>query len=247
MVISNHGNGDLAGFQFIPQISAGGVTTFCKGGSVLLTSTAAANNQWYKDGIAVGGATGGTFSADANGVYTVKTMSNGITTSSVSGIPVTAITVATPVITRNVNNDLLSSDTAGNQWYFSGTAIPGATNQLLTPAQSGSYTVKATVNGCVSDLSAPYTVALTGLINLGNGQYVNLYPNPVSKQININWNINGMPPLDIEITDFQGRKMLMLPNALNGTVVDLSGLYTIRIYSDRSYKINKTIRILKVD
>ena len=40
-----------------PTINAGGPTTFCAGGSVTLTSSAGAGNQWYLDGTLIGGAT----------------------------------------------------------------------------------------------------------------------------------------------------------------------------------------------
>jgi hypothetical protein len=105
--------------------------------------------------------------------------------------------------------------------------------------------------GCVTDVSAPYYFTANGVIDLGNGQFVNLFPNPVRNSLNVYWNINGMPMLDVVITDLQGRTMKTLTNVSNGTVVDLTGLprgvYNVKIYSAGSYKLNKTARILKVD
>src|SRR5204862_4648772 len=40
-----------------PTITPGGPTTFCAGGSVTLTSSSAAGNQWYLNGNPIGGAT----------------------------------------------------------------------------------------------------------------------------------------------------------------------------------------------
>lgn len=37
--------------------------------------------------------------------------------------------------------------------------MPGANNQTYHPVKSGGYTVKDTLNGCVSDLSAPFNVS----------------------------------------------------------------------------------------
>lgn len=54
-----------------PIISAGGPTTFCSGGSVLLTSSAATGNQWRKNGVAIGGATNQTYPASQTGIYSV--------------------------------------------------------------------------------------------------------------------------------------------------------------------------------
>jgi len=250
-VSSLYGTGRMGGFNFIPEISAGGASTFCKGGSVLLSSTAAASNQWYKDGNAINGDTANSLQANASGTYTVQVTANGITTSSVSGISVTVLTVPTPVITRNENNSLVSSDTTGNQWYFNGNIITAATDRTFQPSQSGSYTVRNTLNGCMSDFSIPYNFELTGMINLGNGQYINLYPNPAGEALNMNWNINGMPLLNIEIKDVQGRQLQTNQGLQNGGVIDLSGIakgiYFIRIYSNNQFKINKTVRILKVN
>ncbi len=250
-VTSPFGTGRIGSFNFIPEINAGGPSAFCKDGSVIFSSTAAANNQWYKDGIAINGDTSNTYQANAGGTYTVKVTANGITTSSISGISVTVLTVPSPGITRNENNGLVSSDTTGNQWYFNGNIITGATDQTYQPSQSGSYTVRNTLNGCMSDFSIPYNFELTGMINLGNGQYINLYPNPVGEALNLSWNINGMRLLNIEIMDAQGRQLQTNQSLQNGTVIDLSGLakgiYFIRIYSYNQYKINKTVRILKVN
>ena len=48
-----------------PTITPGGPTTFCTGGSVILTSSAATNNQWYVGGNPIGGATNQTYTASA--------------------------------------------------------------------------------------------------------------------------------------------------------------------------------------
>src|SRR5213075_1335624 len=50
-----------------PTINAGGPTTFCAGGNVVLTSSSATANQWYLNGNPIGGATNQTYSATAAG------------------------------------------------------------------------------------------------------------------------------------------------------------------------------------
>lgn len=61
-----------------PTITPSGVTTFCFGGNVTLTSSSvtATSYQWFKDGNPVGGATNATLMLNAvaqSGVYTVRT------------------------------------------------------------------------------------------------------------------------------------------------------------------------------
>ena len=238
-------------FYFIPQIRPTGSIVLCRDQSLVLTSTAGSGNQWYKDGVLLTGDTAVSMTVKAGGVYTVKASANGIGMAGDSAVSVIIPNGGAPVITRNSNNDLVSSDTSGNQWMLNGAPIVGATGATYHPDQSGSYTVQATVMGCVSDLSAPYYFTSKGVVDLGNGQFVNLFPNPVRNSLNVYWNINGNPALDIVISDLQGRTMKTLLKVSNGTVVDLTGLprgvYNVKVYSAGSYKINKTVRILKVE
>lgn len=248
-VVTPQGAATIAGFNFTPEISAAGATTFCKDGSVVLTSSAAANNQWYKDGVAVNGATANTLQATASGSYTVKTTSNSITTVSPTGVSVTVVTVPTPLITKNAANELVSSAASGNQWYMNGVVIAGAIAQTYLPTQNGSYTVKASANGCTSDFSAAHQFALTGIIELGNNQFIKLFPNPIKDKLTINWNINGVYSLTVAISDIQGRQVLLNNNIHNGATVDFSklpqGAYFIKVYSNNQLKINSTVKVIK--
>src|SRR5213075_1657588 len=60
-----------------PTITPGGPTTFCAGGSVLLTSSSASGNQWSLNGNPIGGATSNTYVASAAGDYTVVVTASG--------------------------------------------------------------------------------------------------------------------------------------------------------------------------
>jgi len=53
-----------------PVITANGPTTFCSGGNVVLTASTSTGNQWYKDGIAITGATNNTYTANATSSIT---------------------------------------------------------------------------------------------------------------------------------------------------------------------------------
>lgn len=243
------GTGSLSGFRFTPEIAANGATSFCNNSSVVLTSTAAANNQWYKDGTIINGATGITYQATTTGNYTVKTTSNAIATSSPAGIAVNVMIVPTPTITSN-GTLLTSSATAGNQWYYKGALIPNATAQTYHPTEYGNYTVQVTANGCVSAFSADYNYTVTGIVDIGNNQVIKLWPNPVRSKLTLQWEIPNLRTLTVEIRDMYGIIATFKQNISSGETINLSalatGTYFVKMYG-ADHKPIGTLKILKVN
>ncbi|HEV2722150.1 MAG TPA: hypothetical protein VG323_19165, partial [Thermoanaerobaculia bacterium] len=147
-----------------PTITPSGPTTFCAGGSVTLTSSAASGNQWKLNGSPIGGATGTTYIANASGSYTVTvTDGNGCSaTSSATVVTVNALP-ATPTITPGSATTfcaggsvtLTSSSATGNQWNLNGNPIGGATGTTYNATATGNYTVTVTNgSGCTATSSA---------------------------------------------------------------------------------------------
>ena len=250
-VTSASGTGAISGFRFMPEIVFAGSTTNCSNSSFLLNSTAGSNNQWYQDGVLMSGATANSLHPLTSGLYSVKTTSNGITTSSDSGIFVYVTPVSVPSISKNADNELVSSLDSGNQWYLNGGAILGAINKTFVPVQNGLYSVTHTENGCTGDFSSGYNVNMTDEIDLGNGQHARLYPNPVTTDLTIKWKINSAGSLSISITDLQGRPVTTVKDPTEqGTTINLSslspGFYLLKMYDVES-GIDKTVKILKTN
>jgi hypothetical protein len=156
-----------------------------KVGETLTISVEAAGSgtlsyQWYKDGVAIPGATSAQYaktaatSTDA-GVYTVLVASTTGSTVTSAGAEVvvngpTVISKSPAGVTIKVGETLtISVEAAGSgtlsyQWYKDGVAIPGATSAQYTKTaatgtDSGNYTVIATgLGGSVE--SAPATVSV---------------------------------------------------------------------------------------
>ncbi|HEX2899871.1 MAG TPA: PKD domain-containing protein, partial [Bacteroidia bacterium] len=145
-----------------PVITPAGPTTFCTGGSVVLTSSATTGNTWSP-----GGATTQSITATASGSYTVTQTVGGCT--SPASVPV-VVTVTPPppgptvtasgptTICAGSSVTLTSSATSGNTW-----SPGGATTQAITVNTAGSYTVTQTVSGCTSAPSTPVVVTVNPL------------------------------------------------------------------------------------
>ena len=131
-------------------ISAGGNTTFCSGGSVLLTANGGSGltYQWKKNGVNITNATSATYTANTNGAYTVVvTNSNGCSTVS-TATNVTVNPLPTAVISATGNTTVcpgdsvvLNASTGSGYtyvWKKYNTNISGATGPV--------YSAKATAN-----------------------------------------------------------------------------------------------------
>lgn len=143
-----------------PTITAGGPTTFCAGGNVVLTSSSTAGNTWST------GATTASITVSASGSYTVTVAGTGGCTSTSAATTVTVNPLpATPTITASspttfcagVSVTLTSSSATGNTWST------GATTQSITVLASGSYTVTVTNGSGCSATSAATTVTVNPL------------------------------------------------------------------------------------
>ena len=141
-----------------PTITAGS-TSFCPGGSMLLTSSATTENQWYKNGVSIAGADKITYAANAIGSYTVTNFINGCNSFPSVAKIITPNNIVSPPIITTINpasfcagsNIKLSSNTAtGIQWQLNGVDILGATKEVYYATVAGDYTVLVTANGCTS-------------------------------------------------------------------------------------------------
>ena len=154
-----------------PTISASGSTTVCAGSSVVLTSSAAAGNQWNKNGVAISGATTQTYAVTTSGIYTVTVTTCGSATS--TGITVTvnnAITVAPIVGSSNTacmgTTVSLTDSTTGGVWTSSNTAVATISNTgVVTPVSAGTVTISytVTVSGCSKTVTYSITVPSGGI------------------------------------------------------------------------------------
>ncbi|MDB5278840.1 MAG: hypothetical protein JWR61_3795 [Ferruginibacter sp.] len=176
-----------------PTISSG-ATTFCAGGSVILSSSSATGNQWYKDGVKIDGATGQKYTATTSGVYTV-TVTNDAGCSATSDE--TTVTV-NPVPSCTISNITspgsssagvgqavkLSGPSGANFAYlwsftsntagasFAGGLTTAATQTVtVTTTTTGSYMVSLKVIDNTYTTNCNATCSYSVSINAANGYY----------------------------------------------------------------------------
>jgi PKD repeat protein len=142
-----------------PTLTAGGATTFCAGGSVILTSTTGNSYLWST------GATSQSITATTAGTYTVQVSNaSGCQSANSNAITVTVNpTPAVPSITAGgtmtfcAGGSVTLTSTAGNSYLWSN----GATTQSITATTAGTYTVQVSnPSGCQSTASAAVTVTV---------------------------------------------------------------------------------------
>lgn len=224
-----------------PTVSA---VSLCQGGSAnLLTAIGTNGNtiQWYGTS-----SSGGTASATAptpsttNVGTTLYYVNQKNTITQCEGLRSALEVVVHPIpvkptISRQPDGQLLSSSPSGNQWYKEDVLIQGAISTTYKPTEAAYYSVKSTVNSCVSPMSDSYYLVVTSLTNFSNGEYIRVTPNPVQANSTIQFKLNGLSKIDIEVVDAQGRVMIKKSNFRNGSLLELStlkqGVYFMKVSS----------------
>jgi photosystem II stability/assembly factor-like uncharacterized protein len=224
--VTSFGNGIRIGSSCISPsvtISAGGATSFCKGGNVTLTAAAigVVSFQWKKNGNNISGATNASYAASTTGDYIVAVSSSCGTASSnsihVTQNPNPPATITPPgtvsicqgesiVLTANSGTGL------GYQWIRNGTNISGATTGFYTATTAGNYKVKVTksATGCMKT-SAATKVTITCKEDLETDNFrLEVFPNPSAGDFTIH--LTGDGSYDLRLFDILGRKLKSLDN-----------------------------------
>ncbi len=164
-----------------PTIS-GGDGSYCEGQSFVLTSSSSTNNQWYRNGAAISGATNATYTVTTAGTYKVIISNSfGCTATSADKVITFTALPAKPTISGGTSTNgyycpgtsvvLTSSTGLAYQWYKNGEAISGATNSTYTVTSAGTYTVKllngvcegpSSSNKVINYYTAPSAPTLSG-------------------------------------------------------------------------------------
>jgi len=152
-----------------------------------------------------------------------------------------------PVITEE--NGILTSNYSDNiQWYKNNVIIPGATKAVLdTKLESGSYTLEYD-NGTCTVKSEPVLIeGVTGLEDVENSPLINLFPNPASNRLFVEYNkqTNNTTRLLIYTTEGKLMDSMFMEKFNNGhkQTLDINrypqGIYITVVYDHKKYVYSK--------
>ncbi|MEZ4947520.1 MAG: T9SS type A sorting domain-containing protein [Cyclobacteriaceae bacterium] len=115
-----------------------------------------------------------------------------------------------PTITFSGNNNgnqfsLNSSALIGNQWLLDNTIIVGATEASYNASKEGIYTLQVTIEGCISKISDPQTVMITGETSTAGKTTFKVFPNPTTSFLRVQLQEFEYKMVDVVIVDMMGR------------------------------------------
>lgn len=145
-----------------------------------------------------------TVSYIASGSYTVSLVS---TNAAGASVLVTKTIVVGPVATPSISvsgSTLTSSSANGNQWYYNNGIIVGATGQSYIATQIGDYYVRVGKNPCASN-SATVNITTVGIEESSLTAMINIFPNPTSGLVNIDFGSLTGRDLQIDVLNISGQ------------------------------------------
>ena len=238
-----------------PVITPSGVVSFCQGGSTTLAASTgsavgAMTYQWFRNGIAISGATSVTYPADTVGTYTCFvsiTTSTGTCSGTTPPQIVTIIPRPLPVIHKSGAAFVTDDHTyPAYQWFINTAIIPGATTWSVVPTYAGSYRLQVTgSNGCVGYATSIYydggTIDTTTGTEQLSPQDVVIYPNPATSVVHISSSL----PVRTVLSGVDGRSLIDTSRATDIPIGHLAaGLYFVTIYDEQGARL-KTEKVVK--
>jgi PKD repeat protein len=218
-----------------PTITPGGPTTFCQGGNVVLTSSAASGNTWSNN------STGTTLTASTSGNYTVSgcvSPASSAVTVTVNPNPTVSFGSVSQLCVYDAPITLTQGSPAGGTYSGTGVsgnqfdpAVAGLGNEVLTYSYTNG-------NGCSG--SAQTTVVISDCLGVDEAGNITLsiYPNPSEGFFTI---VANETVVSTMVYDQSGKLVKEIKGeSVNEVAVDLTsfagGVYTVKVITESSVK-----------
>lgn len=204
-----------------PMINIASNLSFCTGDSIELTSNFSNVNLNYRWNT---GATSESIYVKDPGNYYVIAIENTECYGKSEEVWITEIELPNSDVIQNTNTLTAIESGATYQWIDCTTQNPiiGATNQIFTASQNGSYAVLITnISGC-SEVSSCKPINGLGINNLLLNDIITLYPNPATDHIQLKTDLQIK---SITVTNTIGQVILQIQDGnTNVKELNVSGL-----------------------
>ena len=152
-------------------------------------------------------------------------------------------------MSRDANGNLIAPTTFNLVWYKDAQLLSD-TSKFIKPTTNGTYTVKASNNGCLSALSSSYFYLVTDIINLDNNQFIKVTPNPFVHFLNIDFKVSPYQYLNLEFYDMiTDQRVMIKERVIPGSRINVeslvSGTYIVRVVSS-DYKLMHQFKLIKM-
>lgn len=196
-------------------------TEGCVGDSISLCAPIGFLNYTWSNG-----KTTNCINVSATGSYSVTVTDVNLCTATSNEIPIYIHPL--PLVSVYRSNDTLIAPSGLNyQWYFDDNIIVGAISNSYLATQEGIYTVIVTdSNGCAATSNA---ITITSIEEI-DGNNIQVYPNPVTKELNLKWRSREID--EVMIYNLEGQLVYRAENP-TGNRIDVSqydsGMYVAEV------------------
>jgi PKD repeat protein len=187
--------------HIIPTITLNNNDSVCSGTTVQLKASFAQNYLWStgNSNYLVNVNSTGTYSVNTKDIYGCWTSSQPVSIYVFPSVP-------TPVISQS-SDTLFSNASEGNQWYFNGSAISGATDSIyIITTTGGSYYVVVSDTAGVCSGTSSVILGLNEISDIGIS--FNLFPNPNHGICTLSMLNEEDGEMNIEVSDIVGKVLL---------------------------------------
>lgn len=241
---------------------------FCPGGTAVLTSSANAGNQWYKNGAPIGAATNKQFSTQDSGTYTVTVLLPGGCLSDTSLAkqlalhpkPNTGNMTGQDTVTSNQSYNYSVTQHAGSSYAWiitGGTKTAGGTTNSITVQWGSKGTGKIEVLETASTNCKGTLVSKNVEIGFPSGineeelfRNVRLYPNPAQQFVSVSFELSSRQKTEIRIVNMLGQVVkqvsMIADGGANEKKIEINelkkGVYLVEVESGE----NKVVKRLMI-
>ncbi len=205
---NNHGQGDfwiVKAYYCTPQnlSLSPSMDTICPGTSISINADTTMSNYLWN--------TNDTLSSivvsDSGIYYLSASQFNGFCTINSDTAFISIYGTTTPIITENSGN-LNTTGSGTFQWYLNNVSILGSNSNVLSNVlQSGNYTVTVTDSNNCATTSSPYQFTVGLNENSSSITWLNLFPNPSDKILNLEFTSKLSQKAILRVTSIIGQNL----------------------------------------